>query len=292
MAMLSMGFNFPSVSLLRRQLDMFDEGRSLLAGAVGGPCAVFVLTPQRNAMTLSAKQYGMSFFGLYRQVFSEGLLKGFRGGYRPTVMSVPQFTAIGPMYLAMEKRTGCVPLSMLFASAVESLLTYSAQKRNAQIQYNAVIKQMGTSGGKRATELRLTPMYNVVGPGFTFHVMRNVFAMLGIRLLSPHSRQIVERIPGSTAIPAEALDLSADFVSSIAAAALSMPFNHVFSWTACSPEIEQLSYVQRARASAAFLVTNYTERGVRLLGRDLAVRISYTGFLFTIYRCIERQLVD
>jgi len=53
-----------------------------------------------------------------------------------------------------------------------------------------------------------------------------------------------------------------------------------------------MSYTQRARESVSFLVNNYMEQGLRLLARDLAVRISYTGLLFTGYRYVERKMVN
>eukprot|EP00439_Symbiodinium_sp_Y106_P072818 s78_g13.t1 len=56
------------------------KNAELLSGVVGGPLVVGLLTPQRNAMTLAAKDVHSSFFGLYRQVFQAGLLKAFRGG--------------------------------------------------------------------------------------------------------------------------------------------------------------------------------------------------------------------
>merc|ERR1719203_791110 len=53
-----------------------------------------------------------------------------------------------------------------------------------------------------------------------------------------------------------------------------------------------MSYAERSRESAKFILNNYKEQGVRLLARDLAVRISYTGLLFTGYRFVERTMVN
>merc|ERR1719401_796307 len=61
-----------------------------LSGIIGGPLSVGLLTPQRNAMTLAAKDRHSTYFGLYRRVFE--------GGSRPAVAAAWQFTAICPMY--------------------------------------------------------------------------------------------------------------------------------------------------------------------------------------------------
>jgi len=271
---------FPSLDSLALQIEP-----AMLSGAVGGPLVVGMLTPQRNAMTLAAKDVGSTYLGLYGQVFARGLAQGFRGGSRPMLAAIPQFTAIGPVYLAAEKRTGSPAVSMLMASVAESLCTFSAQVRNAQIQFNAT--------RTCATEhVALQPLRRMVGPGFLPHVGRNMFAMMGIRLLSPHSLQIVERMPGASRLGREQRLVAADLASSVCAATLSMPLNHIFSWAACTPELERLSYWQRCVASAQFLVGNYQRQGAGLFARDLGVRISYTGLLFTVYRAVERRLEE
>jgi len=71
-----------------------------------------------------------------------------------------------------------------------------------------------------------------------------------------------------------------------------MPLNHVFSWSACTPSLDGMSYGQRAQESARFLVGTYRSHGPRLLARDLALRISYTGLLFTGYRFMERRMCE
>jgi hypothetical protein len=258
---------------------------SALSGAVGGPIVVGLLTPQRNAMTLAAKETGLSYFGLYGQVFKDGFSGGFRGGSRPVLAAMPQFTAIGPVYLLAERTTGSSGISMVCASIVESLFTFSAQSRNAQIQYNA-------TRTLEADKLQLHPANRLAGAGFTCHVGRNLFAMMGIRVFSPHSLEVVQHIPGTGLLGEEGTLVASDLVSSIISATLSMPFNHIFSWSACTPALDSMSYAQRAQESASWIVNNYKEQGIRLLARDLAIRISYTGLLFTGYRFVERKMVN
>lgn len=264
--------------------EMFNQNRGLMAGAIGGPLAVTLLTPQRNAMTLSAKETSLSFVGIYRQVFAEGFLRGFRGGSRPAVMAIPQFTAVGPVFLEFERQTQSTSFAMVASSTIESLMSYSAQRRNAQIQFNAA--------HPANKQLAISPMYKIVGPGFAAHVGRNVLAMLGIRLLSPHSREIVRATPGASILTEQGVHVAADFISSVFSAVVSMPFNQAFSWAACTPELERTPLLKRGTTCVSALVAEYRHRGFKLLRRDLAIRISYTGFLFTIYRFVERNLVD
>lgn len=274
---------FPWEVPLEELLPARSHLGSALSGAVGGPIVVGLLTPQRNAMTLAAKETSLSYLGLYQKVFADGLLSGFRGGSRPVMAAVPQFTAIGPVYLLAEKTTGAPVTSMLVASVVESFFTFSAQSRNAQIQYNA-------TRTREADKVPLQPLTRIAGPGYVCHVGRNAFAMMGIRVFSPHSHEVVQQIPGTSHLGEEGMLVASDLASSVVAASLSMPFNHVFSWSACTPSLGSMSYSQRAQASLSWIVQTYREQGARLLARDLAVRISYTGLLFTGYRFVERRM--
>jgi hypothetical protein len=175
---------------------------------------------------------------------------------------------------------------MLMASTVESLCTYSAQRRNAQIQFNAT----RTCASER---IATQPLHSsVVGAGFIPHVGRNLVAMMGIRLFSPYSHEVVCQVLGTGFLSENGRLVASDLASSIVAATLSMPLNHMFSWAACSPELDKMGYLERAVASTRWLIGTYREQGMRLLARDLVIRINYTAFLFTGYRFVERSLVD
>ena len=254
----------------------------IFAGLVGGPLVVGFLTPQRNAMTLAAKDTTSSLLGLYRQVFSSGFLQGFQGISRPALAAMPQFTVIGPVFLVAEKNTGSSMAALAMAGCAESFFTYGAQRRNAVIAYNQT---------RAPAEQLAMPRMQMMGPGAMFHIMRNMTAMTGIRIFSPHSHDVVCKLPGASRLSREQSLVAADFASSVVAATLSMPFNHIFSWSACTPELQSMAYTQRARASCSWLFMNYKQQGVGLLARDLAVRINYTAFLFTLYRFVERHFV-
>jgi len=273
-------FSSPLDGILKR----LQASGDVLSGAIGGPLVVGTLTPQRNAMTLAAKDSTSSFAGVYRQVFASGFLKGWRGGSIPCLAAVPQFTAIGPVYLLAEKRIGNPVVSMFMASLFESLFTFSAHRRNAQIQYNATVPV--------SQHVPCQSIYRLMGAGFVPHVFRNCFAQMGIRLFSPHSYEVVCRLPGISTLSEGKRLVASDFACSVLAATLSLPFNHAFSWAACTPELEQMSYARRGMAMVQWLIGTYREQGVKLLARDVGIRINYTAFLFTGYRLVERTLVD
>lgn len=262
----------------RKICDQLYESRELWVGAVGGPICTGFFTPSRNAMTLSAKDVRLSYFNLYRKTFADGFLRGWRGGLFPTFTAVPCFTCIGPGYLAAYKATGIAPLACFIAATVESSLSFAAQRRNAIIAYNAT---------RRGVWQRIPVGFKAFAPGFWCHVGRNATAMAGIRCISPPLQEIFSQ----TRMRKEHSYITADFLSSCIAAAISMPFNHVFSWATCTPQLERLTLAEKTKASANFLVTTYKEQGVKLLSRDLAVRMSYTGPLYTAYRIIERRVL-
>lgn len=261
---------------------MCHNTRHMWIGAVAGPPVVGMLTPQRNAMTLSAKDVSSSYTGLYRRVFSRGVFQGFRGASAPIAAAVPQFSAIGPVYLAAEHCTGSIAAAILAAATIESALAFSAERANAVAQYNAV--------HSKSQQIQMPTARSIMGPGFLSHIGRNAIAMVGIRAIAPHAQVGVRRV--APQLGEEQVQVVADLSSSVVAASLSMPFNHVFSWSVCTPQLAKMSPLERLRASGNFLVDTYKAQGTRLLTRDLCVRISYTGLLFTCYRAVERRVVS
>mmetsp|Transcript_63669 Transcript_63669/g.151841 ORF Transcript_63669/g.151841 Transcript_63669/m.151841 type:complete len:292 (-) Transcript_63669:141-1016(-) len=256
--------------------------RSVAGPALAGSVCVGIFTPLRNALTASAKDLSSSYLGLYRSVFSKGLVGGFRGGAWPTAAALPQFAAIGPVYHVTKNATSSVAVATFTASFAESLFTYAAQSRNAQMAYNATRSS--------AEHIPVTSLSWPFGPGFSFNVTRNCFAMMGIRIFAPWCSEAIEKLPVKIESE-EAKAVMADISASTASAALSMPFNHAFSWAACTPELQSMSIPQRMQAAGRFLFETYSQQGVRLLGRDLAVRWSYTACVYTLYHALERRVL-
>lgn len=260
--------------------EQLYSSRDLWVGGVGGPLCVGLLTPCRNAMTLSAKDLTSTYSGVYRKVFSSGFFGSWRGGLLPTFTAIPCFTCIGPGYLAAYEATGIAPVACFIAATVESSLSFSSQRRNAVIQYNSTKRGVWQ-------QVPIPGVSKFVGPGFWSHVGRNGVAMTGIRCISPKVENMLRQAPLSK----EQRHITADFVSSCIAATLSMPFNHIFSWSACTPQLERMTLLEKTKASGNFLFNEYRSQGMQLLTRDLAVRMGYTGFLYTFYRIFERRVL-
>lgn len=252
------------------------------SGAIGGPTVVGVLTPLRNASTLAAKNIEASYAGLYRKVFEQGLFKGWRGCGKPMVAGVPQFTACGPVYHMCNQATGSSTASVMGAATIESLFTFGSHRRNAQIQFNAT--------RSAAEQIQYHSLRELAGAGFMAHVTRNVFAMSGIRILSPLFGDRLGALPGMDQLSNRGRLFTVDLILSGLAASLSMPFNHIFSWSSCTPELDKMPYRERFTASMRFMFTTYQQQGAKLFARDLAVRVTYASLLFSGYNAIEREV--
>eukprot|EP00930_Biecheleria_cincta_P004610 TRINITY_DN105526_c0_g1_i1.p1 TRINITY_DN105526_c0_g1~~TRINITY_DN105526_c0_g1_i1.p1 ORF type:complete len:291 (-),score=36.16 TRINITY_DN105526_c0_g1_i1:215-1087(-) len=252
------------------------------SGAIGGPTVVGVLTPLRNASTLAAKNVEASYAGLYRKVFEQGLVKGWRGCGKPMIAGVPQFTACGPVYHLCNQATSSSTASVVAAATIESLFTFGSHRRNAQIQFNATRPEL--------ERIQYHPLQQLTGAGFVAHVTRNIFAMSGIRVLSPLFGHRLECLPGMSQLSDRGRLFTIDLVLSGLAASMSMPFNHIFSWSSCTPELDKLSYRERFNASIEFMLTTYKTQGLKLFARDLAVRVTYASLLFSGYNAIEREV--
>eukprot|EP00747_Dinoflagellata_sp_TGD_P192264 gnl/TRDRNA2_/TRDRNA2_56855_c0_seq1.p1 gnl/TRDRNA2_/TRDRNA2_56855_c0~~gnl/TRDRNA2_/TRDRNA2_56855_c0_seq1.p1 ORF type:complete len:286 (+),score=36.85 gnl/TRDRNA2_/TRDRNA2_56855_c0_seq1:72-929(+) len=285
MAHMSISFDAASIfaSSYNQQL-LLNWKSGWTAGAVGGPLCVGLLTPNRNAMTLSAKDQTSSLAGIYRRVFADGVVRAWRGGFMPTVAAVPQFACIGPVYHEAEKRTGSAVISVFIAAFAESITSFGAARRNAQVQFNAT----RSAPAERIPQDALVKL----GPGFGSHVLRNAFAMMGIRLFAPNVQAGMQHFSCFSELDKEQSAVVADFVSSTAAATLSFPFNQIFSWSVCTPELQKEAATEKLRMYSRYLIGTYRARGMSLLGRDLAARASYTGLLFTLYHFVERRLIE
>eukprot|EP00434_Breviolum_minutum_P038999 symbB.v1.2.034610.t1/scaffold4501.1/size38858/1 len=106
--------------------------------------------------TALAIERGEAVVGDLRRTFGDQ--KG-HGLNRPTLAAMPQFSMIGPLYLQVYKLTDSRAAAVLAASIGESALTFAPQRRNAQIQYNAVRPAQ--------QHLAITPMRQLSGLGIS-----------------------------------------------------------------------------------------------------------------------------
>ena len=178
--------------------------RALLGGGlIGGPLSIYVYTPLRNAITLGAKDGAATGFELYARCMRPRITVGWTGALAPTVMSAPQFLAMGPAYHAFADIFG--PSLAVFPTALaESTISFGSQCRNAQRAYNVSVPAQ-----------QHVPLQNPLNPlhrGFASHVARNCLAMSGIRVLSPVSTELVAKTVGSERASEPGPRFAADFM--------------------------------------------------------------------------------
>ena len=262
----------------------------LLAGGIGGPLTIGLYTPLRNAITLGAKDAATSAWSLYRLAFAQGLAGGWTGWRAPTAFSCPQFLAIGPLYHLYSGVVG-PSLAIIPTALTESTISYGSQARNAQMAYNVTV-----DASKRVA---LQRPWDPRGIGLPAHIMRNACAMSGIRLLTHPVDLALTSSAATLHVPLDARSTKtvADFVSSIMAAAISMPFNQLFNFLAITPAAARQNGI--IASCAAFLESQYLARspsgGVQLsrtLLRDMFMRCLYIAPQLSTYSAIERLCVS
>lgn len=262
----------------------------LLAGALGGPLTIGLYTPLRNAITLGAKDAATSAWSLYRLAFAQGLSGGWTGWRAPTVFSCPQFIAIGPLYHLYSSVAG-PSLAIVPTALTESAISYGSQARNAQMAYNVTV-----DASKRVA---LQRPWDPRGAGFAAHIIRNVCAMSGIRVLTHPVELALTSSAAKLDVPLDARSTAtvADFVSSIISAAISMPFNQLFNFLVITPAATRQEGI--FIACVAFLESQYLTRSPagrvqlsRTLLRDMFMRCFYIAPQLSTYSAIERLCVS
>jgi hypothetical protein len=264
-----------------------EQAALFLASGIGGPACISFYTPLRNAVVLGARDPLSNPVALYRKVFETGIRGGYMGAGWATVFSAPQFLALGPIYHLATEQAG--PTAGMFCAAItETVITYGAQTRNAQLAYNLTVEP--------AKQIPLQNPLNFVGAGAPAHIIRNLTAMSGIRVLNGPCSSLVE---GTTAalnvdMKPETTKVVSDFMGSILAAAVSMPFNQLFNFLVTAQPGEA-----SAAACARFLQDQYFQRGEngrlklrRTMMRDVSMRCAYVAPVLSSYSFIESTCVD
>ncbi|GMH77374.1 hypothetical protein TrST_g9176 [Triparma strigata] len=247
----------------------------LLTGGLGGPFTIMLYCPLRNAIALGSK-YPLNAMGLYRMTFARGFAGGWTGGLSPTIFSCPQFLAMGPLYHVYSGYTGPT-LAVLPTAITESTISFGSQARNAQLAFNATVEK----GAKIALQNPANPIHIGVFP----HIMRNVCAMSGIRILNEPCSSIIASVTRTDKKSTMTANLGA-FLASCLSAGISMPFNQIFNYLAITPEAG-------LRDVGRFLKSQYVQDGSispRML-RDLGMRIAYNAPQLTTFLIIEKAVL-
>ena len=255
----------------------------LVAGGVGGPCVMLLVTPLRNALTIAATNNKASAGEIYGKVFKHGIRGGWTGGMYPMIPAVPQFCVIGPMFHVFKDIFGGSTSAGLLATATtETLISFGAETRNAQM----------ASGVTKGLHNPLKPF----GPGVAVHIARNAVAMSGFRLMSQPIRNAfgVKDSGGFATV-------TSDLVANLIASAVSMPLHQLYGYTVVtsakqSPGTPAPSLNEKVVDAKAFLRRQFLVPGTNRLSslalRDVVLRCNYNATIYTLYGFIERGCVS
>eukprot|EP00929_Paragymnodinium_shiwhaense_P011984 TRINITY_DN11848_c0_g1_i1.p1 TRINITY_DN11848_c0_g1~~TRINITY_DN11848_c0_g1_i1.p1 ORF type:complete len:274 (-),score=47.29 TRINITY_DN11848_c0_g1_i1:270-1091(-) len=253
----------------------------LVAGGVGGPSVLVLVTPMRNALTIAARDQASSTLQIYKQVGASG---AFRGGMNFFLPAIPGFLVLGPMYHVYHKICGSNAGAVALTALSESLCLYAAETKNAVVAYN------GQAGVKPLT---VPASLNLIGyrsatspvhPGFMLHVSRNILAMSGMRVFTYPAQEVISKV--SPKMSKEALHISGDLLANCVVSAISTPLHQLYGYTVTRPEGKAMTGAEVAE----FFRTQYLKNGrvSSVAGRDIILRVAYNASIFTLYGQIER----
>jgi len=275
----------------------FPETPLILAGILGGPFVIYVLTPTRNALTLASQDADSSLWQIYKNTFEGGLASGWAGGVAPALAAWLQFSTLGPLYHAVKKTCGSAVLAVLIAAIAETVLSIGPQTHNAQVAFNQ--EQACLDSG---VILPLSNPFLPYGPGALMHFLRNIVAMSGIRLLSGPCLTFLERASQTCRmekIPSCIKKFLADFVASLVSSVFSAPLHQCYNFAATSEAYMTSGAAARFRIIVGFISRHYIAYGPNneivgltdTLVRDLLLRCAYVANVYTMFACIERTTV-
>ena len=195
---------------------------------------------------------------------------------------------MGPLYHVYSSKVGTI-LAVGATGVTESLISYGSQTRNAQLAYNASVSSLR----RVAVQHPLNP----VGVGLPAHIMRNIVAMSGCRLITHPCTQAITSVAHTVGLNPDPslLQVAGDFAGCFLSAAFSMPLNQSYNYlVTATPEARSEGIL---RSTVLFLKSQYllTEKNGRVtlsrtVARDMFMRCAYIAPQLTTYMCIERGL--
>jgi len=262
----------------------------ILAGALGGPFCIFVLTPLRNALTLASQDAESYAWELYKSVFAGGFASGWTGGTTVVLPSCPQFIVMGPLYHFLKAFTGSAVPAVLLSALAETCISYGSQTVNAQMAFNTEQRLAGAD-----YEVPLWNPFIPLGPGSFVHILRNIVSLSGLRIFSGPCQAGIRKLAGSR-LTEGMLQFFGDFTASMGAAVCSAPLNQLYNFSVTSMAFMAAGMFERADLSLSFLFTQYSLRDLDghvvglspTLGRDLVMRCAYVATLYAMFGAIER----
>lgn len=265
----------------------------IAAGAIGGPCVMFAVTPLRNALTYGAIDPKASFSSLYRKSFGT---RPFAGGHYMAIAACPGFLVLGPVFHIYNGLVDSSAAACVLTGVTETVILYGSETRNAQVAYNNSFKSSTANAAKRTSQvIAESAMQNVVsplGPGNLIHITRNIVAMSGLRVFSQPCQRFIESIAPS--ISKDAKQVTGDFIANVGASILTAPMHQAYSFCCTERYADPKKEGGQVSAITQYLKRQYlTESGKisRIAARDVALRICYNATLFTMFGCLERACV-
>lgn len=260
----------------------------IAAGVLGGPFVMYLVTPLRNALTLGTINTSASAMSLYRQVFSQGLRQGWKGGAPMASAAMPGFLVIGPAFHMYKDLVGGSSAAAVGLTAIfESLIFYGAETNNAQVAFNQDAQKRATAQIQKIQN----PMIPL-GGGLGLHIGRNFLAMSGFRVFSTPCQSMISSVNPN--MPPSALAISGDFIANVLVSAASAPLHQLYGWSVTT-RVAAIETEPFILAATKFLKNQYlTSSGSisSVAGRDMFLRVAYNASIFTIYGFIERAVVN
>lgn len=254
----------------------------LVAGAIGGPFCMYTVTPFRNSMSFAAQDPSLGIASVFRQVFARGPVSGWAGGVYPAIAACPQYLCLGPMYHLYNSLVGSWG-ALVLTGATETAVLYGAETKNGQMAINSAHEG-------RIPQARVQSPFNPWGPGVGIAFARNVFAMVGMRILCDPISNAIEKLAGKSTVVTLASDMTANCVS----ASITMPMHMLYQFVITSgPELWEKPRAEQNAACMKFLKDAYFPGGKlsSVIARDLFLRSGYIATAYTMYVNIERAAI-
>eukprot|EP00930_Biecheleria_cincta_P062342 TRINITY_DN47820_c0_g1_i1.p1 TRINITY_DN47820_c0_g1~~TRINITY_DN47820_c0_g1_i1.p1 ORF type:complete len:303 (-),score=37.43 TRINITY_DN47820_c0_g1_i1:17-925(-) len=262
----------------------------ILAGALGGPFCIFVLTPLRNALTLASQDAESYAWELYKSVFAGGFASAWTGGTTVVLPSCPQFIVMGPLYHFLKASTGSAVPAVMLSAFAETCISYGSQTVNAQMAFNAEQRLAGSG-----YEVPIWNPFVLLGPGCSVHILRNIVSLSGLRIFSGPCLAALRKLAGSS-LSEGMLQFLGDFTASMGAAVCSAPLNQLYNFSVTSNTFMAAGTLERASLGSSYLLNQYLVWSLDgrvvgvtpTLGRDLFMRCAYVATLYAMFGLIER----
>jgi len=254
----------------------------LAAGALGGPFCMYTVTPFRNSMTYAAQDASLSLGQIFRTVFASGFRSGWTGGVYPAIAACPQFVCLGPMFHLFQSVGGPVG-GIVLAGFTETAVLYGAETKNGQLAIN-------TAKPGQIPQARMASPFIPWGPGFMINGFRNVFAMLGMRVLADPISENVSKVAGKGPV----VQVASDLLANCCSAGITMPMHMLYQYVVTSgPDLWDKPQSEKTQRMISFLREQYFPGGKlsSVIVRDLVLRSCYIGTAYTLYVNIERSAV-